>query len=49
MEQGYIDKLMDLIDVLGEEAYEEYFDELATMYMYTFNSFVFSCEDHYND
>lgn len=49
MQHGYIQKLMDLIDIIGEEAFEEFFDELVTMYMYTINTLVFNYEDNMYD
>ena len=50
LELDYIDKLLEIVEILGEEVFEEFFDDLAMMYTYTFNAMIFGrAEDSYNE
>lgn len=45
LENGFIQKLFEVIDILGPEVYEEYFDNLTTMISYAINALIFGVEE----
>ena len=45
LENGYIQKLFEVQEILGEEVFEEHFEELTTMFTYTLNAMIFGSEE----
>ena len=41
LEMGFCQKIFEVIDILGEEVYEEHFDDLTTMISYALSALVF--------
>ena len=49
LEQNFAGKILETAELLGEETYEEFFDEMSTICLYAFNAMIFSFIDDCRD
>ena len=45
MDANFVERMFEAFEILGEEAFEEFFEEMASIFSYVLNSIIYNNDE----